>query len=82
MCLPYSVTLQSPFHTERGDMEELLRCQSETSFPDNSPLRGQSWATSGKSVGPAEAVTGGPQSFCPLGQRWPTSGNTLVEILQ
>ena len=51
------------------------------SIPDNSLLVGQRWATSSKSVGPPEAATGGPPSFCPLGQHWPTSGNTLVEIL-
>ena len=39
-------------------------------IPDNSPLVGQRWATSGKSVGPSEAATGGPPSFCPLGQWW------------
>ena len=49
--------------------------------PDNSLLVAHRWATSGKSVGPPEVSTGGPPSFCPLGQRWPTSGNMLVEIL-
>ena len=37
-------------------------------YPDNRPLMAQQWATSGESIGPPEADTGGPLSFCPLGQ--------------
>ena len=36
-------------------------------LPDNSLLVGQLWTTSGKSIGPLEAATDGPPSFCLLG---------------